>query len=101
MQMLCEPLPFDRVRRCVLELADKMDQLSPNELKGLLKHAVPEYQPQIKPINDSVHRKEELRVNGETHLESAAKDRRNGHPPGASPKFDRPCHQVTDLHTVG
>jgi FlaA1/EpsC-like NDP-sugar epimerase len=101
MQMLGEPLPFERVRNCVLELAAQLDQLSPDEIKCLLKHAVPEYQPQIKQLNGNVHRNGEARVNGEPRPESAANDRRNGHQPGSALKFDLPRHQMTDLHTVG
>ena len=101
MQMLGEPLPFERVRSCVLGLADQMNQLNPDEIKCLLKHAVPEYQPQIKQLNVSAHRNGELRVNGETHLESAGKDRQNGHQPGPAFKFDQPFHQVANLNTAG
>jgi FlaA1/EpsC-like NDP-sugar epimerase len=72
MQLLCEPLPYEHVRGRVLELADQSHQLSPDEIKCLLKNAVPEYQPQIKQLNGSVHR------NGESRVASADTDRRNG-----------------------
>jgi FlaA1/EpsC-like NDP-sugar epimerase len=95
MQLLGEPLPFERVRDWMLELARQMDQLEPDEIKCLLKHAVPEYQPQLKRVSGSVP------GSGETRAESAGKDRRNGHRPGSAFEFKKPFHQVAGMDATG
>ena len=56
MRLICEPLPYQQVRGCVLQLAEQTDQLGPDEIKRLLKRIVPEYQPQIKQLKRSVDR---------------------------------------------
>jgi hypothetical protein len=96
MQMLGEPLPFERVRRYVLELVAQLDQLSPDEIKCLLKHAVPEYQPQIRQLNGSVLRNGESYVNGELRVESADKEKGNGRRPASTFKFHTPL-QLADM----
>ena len=52
------------------QLPDRADGI-----KCLLKHAVPEYQPQNKQSTASVHRNGELRVNGEKPPVSLGKTR--------------------------
>jgi FlaA1/EpsC-like NDP-sugar epimerase len=47
MRLVCEPLPLDRVRQLLAELTSQMHRLDPEQLKRLLKQAVPEYQPQL------------------------------------------------------
>ncbi len=47
MRLLCEPLPFQQVSACLFELVDRMEELEPDQIKRLLKAAVPEYQPQL------------------------------------------------------
>jgi FlaA1/EpsC-like NDP-sugar epimerase len=96
MQMLGEPLPFERVRSYVVELTSKTDQLNPEEIKCLLKHAVPEYQPQIKQLNGSVHCNGELRANGETRVENADQNKRKGHRSAAPSGFEEPFLPVAN-----
>jgi len=100
MQMLCEPLPYEHVRGCLLELVAQVDQLETDELKRRLKHAVPEYQPQIKQLNGSVPRNGETRANGELRVENVSKDKRNGYRPDPAFRFDQPVRQVADLDTA-
>jgi len=95
MQMLGEPLPFDRVRNCVLQLAQQMDQLGPDEIKCLLKRVVPEYQPQIKQLNGSIGH------NGELRLASAETDSRNGCRRGSGFGSEEPFHRVASVDTGG
>src|SRR5437660_1448036 len=72
MRLLCEPLPYERVRAFVLGLVDQIDQLAPDEFKYFLKCAVPEYQPQPGQSGSGAPRP------GETRAGSEAKDKRNG-----------------------
>jgi len=62
MRLICEPLPYEQVRGCVLQLAEQTDQLGPDEIKCLLQRVVPEYQPQLKQLNGGVNRHGESRV---------------------------------------
>ena len=91
MQLLGEPLPYEHVRGCVLELAGQLNQLCPEEIRCLLKDAVPEYQPQIKQPNGHVRR------NGEKRVESGGKDNRNGHRPRSAYGIDEPSHQLAGM----
>jgi FlaA1/EpsC-like NDP-sugar epimerase len=77
MQLVCEPLPFERVRRFVLELVEPTDQLSPEEFKCLLKKAVPEYQPELGQMSDGEPAVSELLVG------RGGRDKRNGKRPGS------------------
>jgi FlaA1/EpsC-like NDP-sugar epimerase len=47
MRLLCKPPPLQQVQGSLFELVEQMDQLTADELKLLLKRAVPEYQPQL------------------------------------------------------
>lgn len=93
MQMLGEPLPFDRVRNCVLKLAEQTDQLNPDEIKSLLKRVVPEYQPQIKQLNVRVDR------NGELRVASAETDSRNRCRRGSEYGSEKSFHGVAGVDT--
>jgi FlaA1/EpsC-like NDP-sugar epimerase len=77
MQLVCEPLPFERVRRFVHELVESTDRLGPDEFKRLLKSAVPEYQPQLGQMSDGEPAVSELLVG------RGGKDKRNGKRPGS------------------
>jgi len=70
MRLICEPLPYEHVRGCVLQLAKQTDELGPDEIKSLLKRVVPEYQPPIKQPSGKVNR------NGESPVASAETDSR-------------------------
>jgi len=98
MQMLGEPLPYEHVRSRLFELVAQLDRLSPDELKCQLKHAVPEYQPQIKQLNGRSHRNGELRVNGETRVENADQNQRNGHRPVAPSGLNAPFQPVANAN---
>src|SRR6266480_3392837 len=91
MRLLCEPLPFERVRAFVLELVDQIDQLTPDEFKGFLKCAVPEYQPQPGPLGSNQPRPEEARMEGE------ANDKRNGSRSSSEPGLEESFHRVEAL----
>jgi FlaA1/EpsC-like NDP-sugar epimerase len=84
MQMVCEPLPFEQVRRRVVELAAQTDQLGSDEIKCLLKRAVPEYQPQLGRAA------REASADAEARQPIADKDKRNGQQPVTAPEFDQP-----------
>jgi FlaA1/EpsC-like NDP-sugar epimerase len=91
MQLICEPLPYERVRGCVLELVERMDQLGPDEIKCLLKLAVPEYQPQLRRATaGALHC-------GEALTENAGEGKRNGHRPSSEFGLDEPFHQVAGV----
>jgi FlaA1/EpsC-like NDP-sugar epimerase len=47
MRLLCAPPPLPRVQSLLSELVQQMDHLTGDELKLLLRGAVPEYQPQL------------------------------------------------------
>jgi FlaA1/EpsC-like NDP-sugar epimerase len=47
MRFVCEPEAMDKVRAALAELERAMHQAEPNQLKLLLKKAVPEYQPYL------------------------------------------------------
>jgi FlaA1/EpsC-like NDP-sugar epimerase len=73
MRLLCEPLPFQQVSSCLLELVRRMEDLEPDQIKRLLKEAVPEYQPQLGKVDP--------RANGENKKvwqERDGRDRANG-----------------------
>jgi FlaA1/EpsC-like NDP-sugar epimerase len=48
MRFVCEPLPLKEVRMHLDELCAALDLTEPNQLKLMLKKAVPEYQPYLK-----------------------------------------------------
>ncbi len=95
MRLLCDPLPFERVRAFVLELVDQIDQLTPDEFKGFLKCAVPEYQPQPGPLGSNQPRPEEARMEGE------AKDKINGSRSSSEPGLEESFHRVEALDAPG
>jgi FlaA1/EpsC-like NDP-sugar epimerase len=95
MQLVCEPLPFERVRDRVLELAGQTDRLGPDKIKGLLQRAVPEYRPELKPLNPGAPGNEAAK------MESAGKDKRNGHQQGQAFKVVEPRHRVAGVDTAG
>jgi len=88
-------LPIERVRAFVLELVDQIDQLTPDEFKGFLKCAVPEYQPQPGPLGSNQPRPEEARMEGE------AKDNRNGSRSSSEPGLEESFHRVEALDAPG
>jgi len=94
MQLLCEPLPFERVRTCVLELAKQLDQLSADEIKCLLKNAVPEYRPQFKQPPTGLPR------NGEVPADMLGKPKLNGYRPATAPGFDEQLRLVANADGV-
>lgn len=47
MRFVCEPMPLEQVRKHLEKLNDRLHELEPNQLKFLLKEAVPEYQPYL------------------------------------------------------
>ena len=46
-RLLCEPAPFQQVRRDLLELTEQIAEVTTDELKCLLQAVVPEYRPQL------------------------------------------------------
>ncbi len=66
MRLVCEPPPFRQVRGLLSELIRQVDKLTPDELKLLMKRAVPEYQPQLAkaPPVVALQSKAPLKVNG-------------------------------------
>jgi FlaA1/EpsC-like NDP-sugar epimerase len=46
-RLVCQPTPLHRVRHLLMELVRQADLLEPDQLKSLLKWAVPEYHPQL------------------------------------------------------
>ena len=91
MQLVCDPLPFERVRRFVFELAEPTDQLDPDQFKRLLKCAVPEYQPQLGELTSAVPRRQ-------ASVASEGKDKRNGHRPGSAFDLEEPCHHLAGMN---
>ncbi|MDE3066466.1 MAG: polysaccharide biosynthesis protein [Verrucomicrobiota bacterium] len=77
MRLLCEPPPFEQVRAFLFRLAGQADQLGPDEIKGLLKSAVAEYQPQLNRVVNGAFRLDKTPVEVNGH------DKRNGHQPAA------------------
>lgn len=53
-RLLCEPIPLKRVRDVLNELIWQSDLLEPDQLKQLLKWAVPEYQPQFNDASETL-----------------------------------------------
>ena len=47
LRFVCEPLPLPHVRTLLDDLAKELHRAEPNQLKLLLKKAVPEYQPYL------------------------------------------------------
>jgi hypothetical protein len=47
--VVCEAAPLNQVRGLLHQLVGQSSLLAPEELKRLLKWAVPEYQPQLSP----------------------------------------------------
>jgi FlaA1/EpsC-like NDP-sugar epimerase len=75
LRLLCQPPSYEQVRSCLFNLARRADQLEPDEIKGLLKGAIPEYQPQVNQ-----------QINGKTRPAGVpagvnGHDKRNGHQP--------------------
>ena len=76
LRLECEPPPYQHVRAFLTDLAGQADCLGPDEIKGFLKRAIPEYQPEMKPSPAG--------VNGSAHLSKLLaagndQDKRNGH----------------------
>jgi FlaA1/EpsC-like NDP-sugar epimerase len=94
MRLLGEPPPCGQVRAFLLSLAAQADQLGPDEIKTLLKRAVPEYQPQLKPaVNDAPHPVEApARVNGH---------RLNGFQPALAAGVEDAFRQVARADVAG
>jgi FlaA1/EpsC-like NDP-sugar epimerase len=69
LRLRCEPSPYEQVRRFLLQLVERTDEASADELKRLLKCIVPEYQPQLAPIapGEAPDGKPLLSVNGQEH----------------------------------
>ncbi len=47
MRLVCEPAPFLQVRGYLLDLVERIDEATADELKCLLQEVVPEYRPQL------------------------------------------------------
>lgn len=47
MRFVCQPQPMDEIRQILKEMSDDLHDAEPNQLKLLLKRAVPEYQPYL------------------------------------------------------
>ncbi|MBM3883303.1 MAG: polysaccharide biosynthesis protein [Verrucomicrobia bacterium] len=47
LRFVCQPEPLDRVRSTLARLSTELNQAEPDQLKCLLKEAVPEYQPYL------------------------------------------------------
>jgi len=47
MRFVCEPLPLDDVKKHLERIVAQLHEAEPNQLKLLLKQAVPEYQPYL------------------------------------------------------
>jgi FlaA1/EpsC-like NDP-sugar epimerase len=75
MRLLCEPPPCQQVRACLLQLARQADHLGADEIKRVLKGAVPEYQPQLNRLINGAIRPNEASAGVNGH------DKRNGHQP--------------------
>jgi len=88
MRLLCEPLPYERVRAFVFQLVDVIDELGPDEFKRFLKCAIPEYQPQLEQLTSSVPGHSEASVGNQ------GKDKRNGNRPKSKHGYGEPLRQV-------
>ncbi|HWX21801.1 MAG TPA: nucleoside-diphosphate sugar epimerase/dehydratase [Candidatus Binatia bacterium] len=75
MRLLCEPTSYQRVRDFLLHLAGQADHLGPEDIKSLLKSAVPEYQPDLKPFLNGAP------YPGEALAAAHSNDKPNGHKP--------------------
>jgi FlaA1/EpsC-like NDP-sugar epimerase len=50
LRLLCEPPSFQQIRPFLMRLAGQADHLGADEIKNELKSAIPEYQPELKPL---------------------------------------------------
>ena len=82
MRLLCDPPPYEQVSDFLFQLSAMTDQLKPNEIKYLLKGAVPEYQPQLNQNGNGAVRLDKAIASGNGH------DKRNGKRPGANIGID-------------
>jgi FlaA1/EpsC-like NDP-sugar epimerase len=85
-RLLCNPPLYGWVRGFLLKLAEQADRLEPDEIKRLLKDAVPEYRP---PCNQFTARaSHQVASPGE----SEALDEANGRQPGPKVKIQDTVH---------
>jgi len=86
MRLVCEPLPLPHVRRLLEELTAQIHQMEPEQLKALLRQAVPEYCPQLNlpPAPDSA-RPDEARACGRRQFPARSLGMTHG--PGHRPSF--------------
>jgi len=76
-RLVCEALPLKRVRHILNDLIWQSDLLEPDQLKQLLKWAVPEYQPQLHTATDSpqpLKQKQKSKVEPKLNTLSAEED---------------------------
>jgi len=55
LRLECEPPPYQHVRACLTDLARQADCLGPDEIKGVLKRVIPEYQPELQPSTNGAN----------------------------------------------
>ena len=90
MRLLCQPPVYEWVRRFVLNLAEQADRLGGDEIKRLLKEAVPEYRLPCDSVNGHAH------PQMATFEESEAGDHRNGRHPGPGVEIQDTVHCVAE-----
>jgi FlaA1/EpsC-like NDP-sugar epimerase len=69
-RLVCEAVPLKRVRHILNDLIWQSDLLEPEQLKQLLKWAVPEYQPQLTNDTDSQSLKQTQKAKAESKLKT-------------------------------
>lgn len=90
MRLLCEPPRHEKVRASLLNLVALADNLGADEIKCLLKRAIPEYQPQLKKADGDPLRFDErpAEINGHA--------KRNGHAPIATVAIKDTFHRAAN-----
>lgn len=78
MRLLGDPPPFQEVRAFLLNLTAHADRLGPDEIKSMLRNAVPEYHPQVNPLVNGTH----VLDAGFTHVNGNGNGNGNGKPNG-------------------
>ena len=94
MQLICQPLPFEHVRRSVLQLAEHVHQLTPDEIKKFLHLIVSEYRPQLgTPVAG-------VAALDAGHKKPAATSQRNGKYSGNRRGFEKSFRAVAALNAA-
>jgi FlaA1/EpsC-like NDP-sugar epimerase len=94
MQWICQPLPFEQVRRSVLQLAEHIHQLTADEIKKFLHLIVAEYRPQLGTPVAGVAALEE------GHHKPAATSKRNGNHAVNRRGFEKSFRAVAALNAA-